>query len=919
MTPVVEGECGVDTARRTPLLGRSAELGWLEGVLRRAAGGAGQVVLVEGEAGIGKSRLLAEVCGRAVRDGWKVRRVEADVVAAYQPFSVATDLFGTPARDVAELVDAVRSDAVGEPLLLAIDDAHLADPASLHLLGSLARRTEDLALAMLVVYRPVPGLRTAAPGFRQCGAQRIGLPGLPGDTLDELVVAMLERMPGRELRGLLDGVAGNPGLAVELVAALDAEGMLESAGGHAEMSHPELPPAAREILLRSARELSPAAQTTLSVGCVLGTGFCVSHLALASGRSTVDLLPVLDELIDAGLFAADDDRLVFRHRLVHKALYDDIPAAVRASLHLDVGRALSETGAPPTEVGRHLALGALPGDKEALTWLRTAARGVRDTAPATSARLLEQALALALPEEPLHGDLMADLAESLAWSGRLREAGELARKQLARRPGQASARRLSGLLANLWRVRGSQADEPDPAPAGPAELAWDLVLADRPGQPLKGTAADRDRPDITPLAACAELGAQTLALLAAGHGQEALDAAERALALQARHDLALWPGHLPAALALLQLDRLDEAETAVAEGQRRAEVSGALLHAPFYRWAHAAASYRRGRWDEAMAAAGEARALAGEVGTPMVAAWADTLAAELAVQRNDLRGAGAALARAEEIAEDLEIWPVWAPLWRVRALVAEANGEPGRALASVARLWEPPGSVAPPFPYLDQMVDLVRLCVACGDERLASRISRRVADFAADPACGPAAGHVAQRCAGLVSRDPETLLSAAWAMREHPAPLARADALADAGAALVGARRAEESVHRLEEALAAYEQMGAARSAAKVRSALRALGVHRRSAARPRRRSRGWGSLTATELDVLRLLSEGLTNREAAARLFISPRTVESHVSHIYAKLGVASRAALMAEAGAHAAELRLDAFVRTCEPEEGW
>jgi DNA-binding CsgD family transcriptional regulator len=126
-------------------------------------------------------------------------------------------------------------------------------------------------------------------------------------------------------------------------------------------------------------------------------------------------------------------------------------------------------------------------------------------------------------------------------------------------------------------------------------------------------------------------------------------------------------------------------------------------------------------------------------------------------------------------------------------------------------------------------------------------------------------------------------------LRDQPFPLLLAQACEAAAS--------EEAVGMLEEALHIYEGLGAARDAARAEARLRSLGVRRGPRGRHRRARHGWGSLTSTELAVVSLVAEGLTNREAGQRLFISPRTVETHVSHVFTKLGLTSRAALKAEA----------------------
>jgi DNA-binding CsgD family transcriptional regulator len=160
---------------------------------------------------------------------------------------------------------------------------------------------------------------------------------------------------------------------------------------------------------------------------------------------------------------------------------------------------------------------------------------------------------------------------------------------------------------------------------------------------------------------------------------------------------------------------------------------------------------------------------------------------------------------------------------------------------------------------------------------------------------------LALRCRGLLEADIDTLVAAVAALRRCRRPVELAFAAEDAGVALGRAGRVPEAVSLLGEAVAQYEQIDAGRDVARTDAALRALGVRRgRPGARPRDKV-GWDSVTRAEEDVVALVGQGLTNAQIGARLFVSPRTVETHLSHLYRKLGISSRTALAAEAARRA------------------
>jgi DNA-binding CsgD family transcriptional regulator len=343
--------------------------------------------------------------------------------------------------------------------------------------------------------------------------------------------------------------------------------------------------------------------------------------------------------------------------------------------------------------------------------------------------------------------------------------------------------------------------------------------------------------------------------------------------------------HMILGLMLGRLDRLDEAYATIQRGRRAAETLGLTDALATFHYQLAYVEFLRGRLDDALAELATHAQLAEETAI----GWrvpSHSVSALIALHRDDLLAAERHLEAAEREAAagappygtDLMV------LARARAL--EATGEGEAALQTIASTFDAmAGAGAATFlPILGP--DFARLAVAAGQPARAAAAVPALRAIADRNLGARSLQASALRVRGLVEGDGDALLAAAELMR-------------GTGRALEAARAAEDAGGRelLEEARAGYERCGATRDVARVDAALRRLGA-RRGAGGPRRRpASGWDALTDTELKVVRLVAERLTNPEIAERMFISRRTVQTHVSHALAKLGVASRRELAAQA----------------------
>ncbi|HEX5147550.1 MAG TPA: helix-turn-helix transcriptional regulator, partial [Candidatus Limnocylindrales bacterium] len=229
-------------------------------------------------------------------------------------------------------------------------------------------------------------------------------------------------------------------------------------------------------------------------------------------------------------------------------------------------------------------------------------------------------------------------------------------------------------------------------------------------------------------------------------------------------------------------------------------------------------------------------------------------------------------------------WPLWA-----RALVHEAAGDLAAALADARQACEAIDATGTTYRHRVLGIDLTRMAAAAGDVDFARAVAERVAALATGAIASTRAA--AELARGLATADLESLLGAAELYRRTGRAAELATALEAAGT--LRAKRDDRGRDELVAALAIYEQMEAHRRAARVRAVLRDRGWRLGAGAKRRRPTTGWESLTEAERAVAGLLAEGLTNRQIAARRFVSPRTAESHVAHLRAKLGGETRFAI--------------------------
>jgi DNA-binding CsgD family transcriptional regulator len=805
--------------------------------------------------------------------------------------------------------------------VLVVEDLQWADPSALLVLHRLARRVGQLPLLLVCTVRPVPRsaeLEGCLRGLRAAGASELGLGPLDAMAVAKVIEQLVGGPPGPILLRQVARAGGNPLFVTELVDALQRDGAIRlRPDGAAELTTVGMPPSLPLLILHRLSFLAPATLELLRVASILGSSFALTDLSLVVGRPTAGLLAALEQALAAGILEQRGELLGFRHDLIREALYQDLPAPVRRGLHLDAGRALAGAGAPAERVAEQLVRGASAGDTQAVAWLQRAARQAAPRAPTVAVDLLGRALELAGPADPARDGLLAEQAVSLMWAGRLADAEATCREVLARTHDRDTAAMLRLCLMQTLLGRGrmeqalqevetavasQQLSDPERvrlqafqasalASLGQLDAAADTATRTRPsaaevGDDLAGCIC------VATLALVANLGGDFLRAL--GLAVEAVHSADQSASLLAhRFPVSLFLGG-----CLHDTDRLAEGQVALQRGRRISEELGIKRELPLYYWGLAQGCLWLGEWDDALAECQACLELAGEYGMRLHGTvFSHSIHAVIAVHRGDLPDAEGAVAAAERelAATGPQLgwdWLLWA-----NALLLEARGQPEGSLATLCRAWDTCTgqglvSTLPLF-----AADLVRHAVGANDRHRAEQATNAIEELAGrNPGVTTLTG-AALRCRGLVEDDAEVLVRAATAYRAGPRPLERALACEDAAWALGRVGRVGEARPLLEEATAVYEGLSASWDLARAAARLRSLGV-RPGRRGPRKRPKsGWDSLTATELTVVRLITEGLSNPEIAERMFISRGTVHTHVSHILAKLGLGSRVALAAEA----------------------
>lgn len=909
------------------LLGRDAERTCIDDLLKRARDGSAGVLVLAGEAGVGKSALIRYAAEQAA--GMRVLLARGAASEAELAFAgladllrpVLADLSSIPAPQVAALSGALRLGeptggdrfascaatlsllavaAERDPLLVLVDDVQWLDAASVEALVFACRRLCAERIGVVLAVRQAEGEPPSGP-----------LGELPARTvagLDDVAAeALLDRLNGAALapdvrHGLALATGGNPLALLEIPQLLSAPVRL----GREPLPDP-LPVgvSVQRAFERRLDPLPPDTRTALLVAAISDSGGVDEvHPALAA----VDIAPQSFEPAEAaGLVTIDSSRVEFRHPLLRSTVYAGATARELRRAH---GLLAAGVGALDADRRAWHAASATIGPDEAVaeSLEQTASTARLRGGPAGAARAYERSAWLS-PQPPARLRRLREAAGDWMMAGEPGRAATLLAEAMALGPDPAERARIVALQAQLACFGGDPGralrlltDESDRVaatdPGGAAMLLGQAVLPlCMEGNVRLAAATARRAEALAELAPGPSVLAQVQGLVVL---TSVLVGEGRAVRQRLDDIEALLPGPggmvdarlLACGLGsgLIWIGRLDRAVSLLQRVVRAVRDAGAPAMLAYPLALSCAAHQRSGGWSTAAAAGHEAVTLARQVGQPGDLAIALVCLAELEAAQGREHECRDHAAGGLAIAASLGFRSTETVARRALGLLALGLGDPDEAIgelegaAEVAR----DGGLEEPN-VVEWAPDLAEAYVRSGQpvqaRRVLSTLRTRVARSPQPATCATLA-----RCEGMLcDGDYQRWFTDALGWHDSSGtPFERARTALCFGERLRRDGRRVEARVRLHEAARVFESLGARSWAERAGAELRATGERL-----PVQRSSAEDRLTPQELQVSLAVGQGATSREAAAALFLSPRTVEYHLGHVYRKLGLRSRSEL--------------------------
>jgi DNA-binding CsgD family transcriptional regulator len=883
---------------------------------------ASQVLLVIGEAGMGKSVLLADTAERARAAGIRVLPVTGRESESKLAFAGLHQLLrpvlpaaaGLPGRQARALLGALGLDAdpaapdllltgvavltllsdlsERSPVLVVVDDAHWLDRSSLDALAFAASRLDAERVVLLLAARG-----QAPPAGFDRGFPELRLEPLSAADAGRLLDGQPHSPRGQARAQVLTQGAGNPMALIELTKVITAD----PAASRLWAAEPlPLTDRLKAVITSRFAALPEQARSALLLAAV-ADGPDLGAAARRGGGSDAQALAPAEQL---GLVKVDRAGLQFTHPLVRSAIYHSAPFAQRAAAHRQLAEALKDQ---PDRRAWHLAAAALHPDEQVASLLEaTATQAQRRGGVAAAALAMERAAELS-PDAEDQARRLVIAASAAIPTGQADWVQDLTSRALAvtadpelrltARHHAGWALAYSGRPAAALATLISVAEE---ASRDQSALAWDAlsdaaIVTYHSGAPASRQALSRVLGDLESQESPAgghdpraEAISHRLWIRACtdpfGRRSE-LVASLRQISRSPLDEPALWRTGSAAWL----LDESDLAITLLQEAMQQIRAPGTQGTSGPGLTALGWLYIDTGRWDEAQEAAAEAAGLAEANQMELVAAAADMIAATVFALRADSGAARKHADRALATASPAESGLVTARARRALGVAALADGNYLLAFGQLRQLFSEDGA---PVHHIFSYLGVADLAAA------AVRADRRMeGQDVLERALSHLSGTASPRLGQLIARARAILADPAKAGAHFdeglcdPAgdqwPFERAQLRLDHAEWLRRRRRINEAKPVLTQALETFRRLGARSWAQRAEAELRACGVAVTGA--PGGRD-ALGELTPQQRQIVRLASDGLTNREIGDRLFLSPRTVSSHLYRSYPKLGVADR-----------------------------
>ncbi len=908
------------------LIGRANEQVLLSHMRADHLNGRGSLIAIEGNAGLGKTSLLSEHAHATAAEGAQVVWARASQIDQIRPFGCLIDALDcrlqhgdATHRRVAEamvsvigadidpyrfdsgvawrfpvqeaICDLIHELADSAPTMLVIDDVQWADAGTHGVI---------LALAKRCAFRPIVVAWTLRSGFtidtiQQVAARyndrvvRIGLEPLTATHARELGVSLLGRKLTPEADARLDQAEGNP-FFITALAAQEGEATSALAAVRSWVA-----------------QLKRATADLLCVASVLGFTFDLSLLASMTDQSFEELVETLEPAVRNGLVRAfGEGRYTFGHDLIRNTIEDDLADSLRRALHREAARVQASRGSDPGVVAQHLAWGARFGDEASAEQIRLACLNVVRHDANGAAELLSAAISLCIPGSMVWATSVANRVVALQWAGRAEMALQVSAESMDQPMSKESEAELRMVratsLALVNNLPGAAVEYRILAEDSALEMGFRaLVLAEL--SILEAWGVDRTharfhaekaiemaqsvgalQPELQALCSLS-----TMSLFDADV-HDAVDSARKAVTL-GRTFRGLTPAReVYLALALANADDATEARIWLASGQAAADAVSDLWLVSRYQLARISIGLNAGDWDRTISDADAVISVTTETGMATGMPQAPSTAGIIAVRRgvpDDTVHYYRDLARSTATA-GAEPAGMLCFGW-FESLLAERNGAFDSAAATLQFVTD---AVVETAPLIRLWIgpDHVRILLALGDVEAAHLVASSVAAVAARAGVGSALG-AARLCEALVLE-----------AREDDCAKPK---LSEAATHLRAASRLPMLLHTLERLARSDNNPELHREGHTLRQQLAIVGTDHpfreaRSGPVPSATEHGLNNkmlrlLTPMERTVAELVTKGLSNAEMATSLKVSKRTIEFHMSHLYTKLGVGTRTAVVA------------------------